>query len=180
MIQVSLPRRPTRRFRKPALIAFGSVFMAMSVASAAEPEWPKQSASDLAMFVVLQRYRIYAEHCSARIPELRPRFDSTMRKLVTHIQEVSKDLLASGQFDGMQNKPVPAEIIFAFKDILHDVEHNFERQDAVVACPKALQKLGDMDGDTLKSGLSDHLTAVQNMIRNLDKERVRQASPKAS
>jgi hypothetical protein len=145
------------------------IVLTLSVASAAEAMWPKNSASDLSVFVALQRYRIYADHCSARIPQLRPQFESHMDNLNNRIQGVSKVLLASDLFKGMKGRPVPDAIVFALKDAFHDTEHNVERQDPAIICPKALQNLGAMDDDSLKSGLSETLTAVQNMIRNLEK-----------
>jgi hypothetical protein len=96
-----------------------------------------------------------------------------MENLNNRIQGISKGLLASDVFKGMKNKPVPDEIVFALKDTLHDAEHNIERQDAAFTCPKALQNLAEIDDETLKSGLSDTLTAVQNMTRNLEKESAR-------
>jgi hypothetical protein len=159
-------------FKKSAFTAF-TIVLATSVVSAADAVWPKNSASDLSIFVTLQRYRIYAEHCSARIPQLRPKFESLMESLDSHIQGVSKDLLASDVFKGMKDKPVPAEIVFALKDTLDDTEHNFERHDAAIICPETLQKLGEMNDESLKAGLSEIFTAVQNMIRSLEKESAR-------
>ncbi len=103
-----------------------------------------------------------------------------MKSLNRRIQGISKGLLASDAFKDMKDKPVPAEIIDAFKDSLDDARHNFERQDAASICPKTLQNLGEMDDESLKSDLKNILTAVQNMIRNLEKEGARQASPDKS
>lgn len=155
-----------------AFIAF-TIVLATSVASAAEAVWPKGSASDLSIFVTLQRYRTYADHCSAKIPQLKPKFESLMKNLDGHIQGISKGLLASGVFDGMKGKPVPAEIVFALKDTLDDAEHNFERNDAAIICPKTLQNLAEMSDESLKADLSEIFTAVQKMIRNLEKESAR-------
>jgi hypothetical protein len=159
-------------FTKTLFIAL-AIVLATSFASAAEAVWPKDSASELSIFVTLQRYQIYADHCSARIPQLKPKFERLMDKLNSHIQGISKGLLASDVFKGMKDKPVPAEIVFAFKDTLDDAEHNFERQDAAVICPKTLQSLDETDDEALKSGLSEIFTAVQNMIRNLEKTSAR-------
>jgi hypothetical protein len=160
--------RNSRSFRISALIAF-SIVLTSAAASAAEAEWPKNSASELSIFVSLQRYRIYADHCSAGTPQLKPQFESLMEKLNNRMQGISNGLLASAVFKGMKDKPVPAEIVFALKDALHDAEHNVERQDAAFICPKALQNLGELDDDSLKSALLETLTAVQNMIRNTER-----------
>jgi hypothetical protein len=158
-----------------------AVFVALassaSVVCAAEATWPKNSASDLSMFVTTQRFRIYADHCSAKVPQLKQKFDGLMQSLNSHIQGVSKDLLASDVFKDMKDKAVPAEIIFALKDSLDDAKHNFERRDADAVCLQTLQRLGEMDDESLRSDLTQTLTAVQTMIRNLEKESVRQASP---
>jgi hypothetical protein len=73
----------------------------------------------------------------------------------------------------MKDKPVPAGIIDALKDSFHDARHNFERRDAASICPAALQSLREMDDESLKSGLRETLTGIQNMIRNLEKDRAR-------
>ena len=41
----------------------------------------------------------------------------------------------------------------------------------------ALQDLLEVDDASLRSGLTEVLTAVQNMMRNLENERAREASP---
>jgi hypothetical protein len=163
-------------FKNTAFIALTMV-LTISVSSAAEATWPESSASDLSIFVTSQRYQIYADHCSARIPQLKQEFESLMKNLNNRIQGISKGLLASEMFKGMKDKPVPTEIIFALKDTLHDAERNFERQDAVVICPTTLQNLGEMDDESLRSRLAETLTAVQNMTRNLERESSRSASP---
>jgi hypothetical protein len=159
-----------------SFIALATI-LAVSGASTAEVVWPEKSASDFSVFAALQRFRIYADHCSANAPQLRPRFDSLMDRLESRIQGISKSLLASAVFRGMKGKPVPAEIVFAFKDSFADAKRNFERLDAASICPKTLQDLGETDDESLKSGLTEILTAVQNMIRNLENEGARQASP---
>jgi hypothetical protein len=163
-------------FKNAVFIALATV-STVSVASAAEAEWPKSSASDFSTFVTLLGFRIHAEHCSAKIPQLKPKFERLVEDLSSRIQGISNALLASDVFEGMKDKPVPAEIIDAFKDSFDDSKHNFERRDAASVCPKTLQHLGEMDDESLMSGLKDILTAVQNMIRNLEKESAREASP---
>jgi hypothetical protein len=165
-------RRKCMTVKNPAYVAL-CVVLTISVASSAETMWPKNSASDLSIFVTLERYRIYADHCSARIPQLKPQFASLMENLNKRIQGISEGLLASDEFIGMKDKPVADAIVFALKDTLHDAEHNVERQDAAFICPKALQNLGEMDDESLKSGLSQTLTAVQNMTRNQEKASAR-------
>jgi hypothetical protein len=147
-----------------------AISLVTSVASAAEAAWPKNSASDLSIFVTLQRFRIPADHCSDKVPALKPQFDSLMEKLNSRIQGVSTGLLASDAFSAMKGKAVPAEIIFALKDVFADAKHNFERVDAESICPKTLDGLGEMDDEALKSGLRATLTAVQNMIQKLENE----------
>ena len=159
-------------FKKSAFVAL-AIILSASVASAAETAWPKNSASGLSIFVTLLRYRIYADHCSANVPQLKPRFESLIENLSNRIQEISKDLLASSEFEDMKDKPVPTEIVDAFKDSFDDTRHNFERRDAASICPKTLQNLGEVDNESLKSGLTETLTAVQIMIRNLENEGAR-------
>jgi hypothetical protein len=123
--------------------------------------------------MALLRYRIYADHCSAKVPQLKPQFESLVEDLSGRIQEISMRLLASDVFKGMKDKPVPDEIVDAFKDSFDDLTHNVERRDANSTCQKTLQNFRDIDDDSLKSGLTETLTAVQNMTRNLEKTRVR-------
>jgi hypothetical protein len=158
--------------KSPVFIAFAIVLTAWGV-SAAEAVWPKGSASDLSIFVTLQRFRNYADHCSDKVPQLKPKFDSLMESLNSHIQGISEGLLSSSQFKGMKDQLVPPEISFAFKDSLDDAKHNFERQDVDSICLKTLQNLGEMDDESLKSDLTQTFVAVQNMIRNLEKESAR-------
>jgi hypothetical protein len=158
--------------KKSMLIALAAL-LTTAVAPAAEALWPKNSASDLSVFVTLLRFQIYADHCSANAPQLKPEFESLMQDLSSRIQGLSKGLLASDEFKGMQDKPVPAELLDAFKDSFHDSKHNFERRDPASICQKTLQNVGEMDDESLKSGLTGVFTAVQNMIRNLEKAGVR-------
>ena len=144
-----------------------------SVATAAEEVWPKNSASDVSIFVTILRFQIYADHCSAKVPQLKPKFESLMEDLNSRIQGISKGLLASEEFMGMKDKPVPVEIIDALKDSFDDVKHNFERQDAASICPKTLQNVSDMDNESLISGLTANLTGIQNMIQRMEKENAR-------
>jgi hypothetical protein len=162
--------------KKPAFLALAIVVIA-SVTSAAETTWPTNSASDLSVFVTLQRFRIYADQCSDKVPGLKPQFDSVMESLSSHINGIAKSVLSSNVFRGMKTAPVPAAISFAFKDSLEDARHNFERQDADVVCPTKLQSLGKVDDDTLRFDLTQTLLAVQSMIKNLEKEGAREASP---
>lgn len=154
-----------------------AIAMAASVAPAAEAVWPKNSAGELSIFVTLLGYRIHADHCSAQVPQLKPGFESAMADLSSRLQGISNGLLASDLFRDMKDKPVPAEIIDAFKDSFDDTKHNFQRRDAAAICPTTLQDLGETDDESLKSGLTEVLTAVQNMMRNLEHERARQALP---
>jgi hypothetical protein len=154
-----------------------AILSTVSVASAAESVWPKNSASDFSIFVTLLRFRIYADQCSAEVPQLKQKFDVLVGRLDSQVQGLSKSLLTSDVFKGMKDTPVPADIINAFTDSFEDLKHNFERRDAASICPKTLQDLGEMDDESLKSDLSQTLTAVQNMIQNLEKDNARQASP---
>ena len=161
-------RRKSMSFKKSTFLAL-AIVLVTSVTSAAESVWPKNSASDLSTFLVLQRYRIYADHCSVQMPQLQPQFASLMDSLNSRIQDISKGLLASEVFRGMKDKPVPAEIVFALEDMLDDSKHNFERQEAASICPKTLQNLGEIDDESLKVRLSEILSSVQNMTQNLEK-----------
>jgi len=144
-----------------------------SVATVAEEVWPRNSASDVSIFVTILRFRIYADHCSAKVPQLKPKFESLMDDLNSRIQGISKGLLASEEFIGMKDKPVPVEIIDALKDSFDDVKHNVERLDAASICPETLQAFSDMDNKSLVSGLTVNLTGVQNMIQRMEKEGAR-------
>ncbi len=159
-----------------------SLFIALAIVltspvSAAEVVWPKNSASDLSIFATLQRFQSYADHCSDKVPQLKPKFEILMENLNNHIQGISRVLLASDVFKGMKEKPVPAEIVHALEDNVDDAKHNFERLDAASICPKTLQSLGEKNDESLKSDLTEMLAAVQNMIRMREKQDARQASP---
>jgi hypothetical protein len=168
-----------QRATRSSLLIVLAISLTMPVAAAAEAVWPKDSAGDLSIFVTMQRFRIYADHCSARLPQLKPEFKSLMEDLHSRAQRIAKGLLASGPFMGMRDKPVPPEIIAAFKDSFEDMQHNFERRDAASICPKTLQDLRGMDDSSLKSALTEVLTAVQKMIGNLEETTARAKSPRA-
>lgn len=153
--------------RRKLVSAFIAIAWISSVASSAEAQWPDRSASDLSIFVTLQRFQIYADYCSVSVPGLKPEFDGIMERLSRHIQRISKDLLSSDRFREMKDKPVPAEISFAFKDSLDDARHNFERQDPGSICPRTLRTLAEMDDVSLESDLRQTLAAIQSMTRNL-------------
>jgi hypothetical protein len=163
-----------------------SVFIALAIlacgsgASSAEAVWPASSASDVSTFVTLLRFRVYADHCSAKVPQLKPQFESVMESLSSRVQGISRDLLSSGAFGRMKDQPVPSEIVFALEDSFDDLKHNFERRDADSVCPKTLQSLVDMDDEALKSDLKEVLAAVQNMIRNVENESASPASSEKS
>lgn len=155
--------------RNPAFLALVIVLTA-AVAPAAEAVWPKSSASDLSMFVTMLRYRIYADHCSIEVPRLKSEFDSVIADISSRLQGISKGLLATDVFRGMQGRQVPAQIIEALKDSFHDVSHNVERQDAASICPKALKDIGEANDESLESALTVALTSVKNMIQRLDEQ----------
>jgi len=152
-----------------------SVFIALAIAfvnpaaPAAEVVWPKSSAADLSIFVTALKFRIHADHCSDKVPLLKPEFENLMEDLASRIQGISQGFLASGRFREMKNKPVAAEIVDALKDSFNDARHNFERRDAASVCPGTLQNLGEMDDEALRSDLTETLTAIQSMTRNLEK-----------
>lgn len=150
-----------------------AIALATSVAAAAEVEveveWPRGSASDTAILATEMRFQIYADRCSAEVPQLKQKFDMLMGDLSRRIQGISTRLLASGKFKGMKDQQVPAEIVDALDDSFHDGKHNLERLDAAAICPKALQDFGGLDDESLTSSLAANLTAVQNMIQNLEK-----------
>ena len=137
-------------------------------ASAAEAAWPEDSASELSVFLTMLRFRIYADHCSAQVPKLKPEFNSLLENLDSRIQGISKSLLAFDVFRDMSNKPVPTDIVNAFRDSFDDMKHNVERRDAASLCAEKLQTFKELDDDSLKSGLTGILTAVQKMSRNLE------------
>ena len=156
-----------------AVIIAMAIALHTSVATAAEEVWPKNSASDVSIFVTILRFRIYADHCSAKVPRLKPKFESLMEDMNSRIQGISNGLLASKEFMGMKDKPVPVEIIDALKDSFDDVKHNFERLDAASICPETLQAFSEMDNESLMSGLTVNLTGVQNMIQRMEKASAR-------
>ncbi len=158
--------------RNTVFIALAMALTA-SAATAAEAVWPRNSANEVSIFVTILRFRIYADHCSAEIPQLEPKFASLMENLSSRIQGISMGLLALNEFKGMKDKPVPVEIIDALKDSFDDVKHNVERLDAASICSKTLQNFGEMDDEALKSALTANLTAVRNMSQNLAKARDR-------
>jgi len=162
--------------KNPTFLAL-AIFVMASVASPAETTWPTNSPSDLSIFLTLQRFQIYADQCSDKVPRLKPKFDSLMVSLSSHTHGISKSLLSSDVFRDMKTKPVPAAISFAFKDSLADARHNFERQDAESICPAKLQSLGEMDDESLRSDLTQTFLAVQSMIQNLERESARELSP---
>jgi hypothetical protein len=145
----------------------------VSVATAAEAVWPKNSASEVATFATVLRFQIYADHCSDKIPQLEAQFDSLMESLSSRIQKLSMILLATDEFNGMKDTLVPVEIFDALKHSFHDVAHNVERLDAASICSKKLQDFGDMDDEALHSALAANLTAVQNMSQKIQNDRAR-------
>jgi len=159
-------------FKSPGCIALAIVLTA-SAAYSAEAGRTNSSVGDLSIFVTLQRFRIYADHCSTKSPQLKPEFDSLMEDLGAHIRGISRGMLSADAFKSMKDKPVPAEIVFALEDSLNDAKHNLEKQDAGLVCPKMLHKLAEMDDETLTADLRQTLAAIQNMTRNLEKESAR-------
>lgn len=157
-------------FKNTVFLPLATV-LTISVATAAEAVWPKNSASEISTFATILRFQIYADYCSGEIPQLEAKFNSLMENLSIRIQSISISLLASDEFKGMKDKLVPVEIIDALKHSFHDVTHNVERLDAASMCSKTLQNFGEMDNEALKSALTANFTAVQNMSQKLEKAR---------
>jgi hypothetical protein len=151
------------------VLALDVAMILAAAVPAAEVAWPRNSASDLSMVVALQSLQVRADHCAGGLPQLKGEFESAMENLHIHMQGISRGLLASDAFRDMEDKPVPAEIIRAFKDIFDDARHNAERQDASSVCPKTLKELREMDDESLRSALTQSLTAVRNMMQKLEK-----------
>lgn len=151
--------------------------LTISVATAAEAVWPRNSAGEVATFATILRFQIYADRCSDENPQLAEKVALLMENLSRRIQSISTILLSSAEFNGMKDDLVPVEIMDALKHSFHDVAHNVERLDAVSVCSKTLQGFGDMDDEALEASLTANLTAVQNMSQKFEKERARQASP---
>jgi hypothetical protein len=158
--------------KKPVFIAL-AIALAAPYVSAAEVGWPNNSVGDLSIFVTLQRFQIYADYCSTKVPQLKPKFASLMEELNSHIRDISTVLLSSDAFKDMRDEPVPPGIRFALKDSLDDAKHNFERQDAESICPEKLESLSQIDDESLKADLTQTLLAVQNMTQNLKREGAR-------
>ncbi|HWL62668.1 MAG TPA: hypothetical protein VNQ32_07715 [Steroidobacteraceae bacterium] len=150
-----------------------AVALAISVASAAEAEWPENPASEVATFATVLRFQIYADHCSAGLPALGAKFDSLMKSLRDRIRRISTSVLASDEYHGMKDKLVPVEVIDALKHSFHDVEHNVGRLDVASACPQALRDFGALDDEALKLTFTSNLTAVHNMSQKLEAARTR-------
>src|SRR5689334_1512844 len=110
-----------------SIIVALAMALTTSVATAAGEVWPSSSASDVSIFVTILRFRIYADHCSVKVPDLKPKFESLMEDLNGRIRGISKGLLASEEFMGMKDKAVPVAIIDALRDSFDDVKHNVER-----------------------------------------------------
>jgi hypothetical protein len=146
------------------------ITLTASNAHAAEAVWPKNSASDLSLFVTELRYRIYAERCSSEVPRLKPEFDNVIAGISSHLQDISRDLLASDMFRDMKSKPVPARILDALRDSFDDLSHNVGRLDAVFICPKTLKDFAETDEESLKSALTAALSSVKNMIQRLGEQ----------
>jgi hypothetical protein len=155
-----------------AFIAFAIVLTA-SFASAAEAVWPKSSASELSAFATVLRFQIYADHCSATAPQLKPQFELLMEEIHRQIQGTLKRVLASAEFKGQKDMPVPAEIVNAIKDSFEDMKHNFERKAVADICTSTLQILREMDDAALQADLKEMLTSVRNMIRNTEAQSIK-------
>lgn len=150
-----------------------AVALTISVASAAEAEWPENPAGEVAMFATALRFQIYADHCSAGMPELGAKFDSLMKSLRDRIKGISTSVLASEEYHGMKDKVVPVEVIDALKHSFHDAEHNVERLDVASVCPQSLRDFGALDDEALKLTFTSNLTAVHNMSQKLEEARTR-------
>lgn len=161
--------------RTCAVSALTLAAVLVSTVPAAEPDWPRDSASDLSVFLSTLRFRIYADHCSAVLPELKVKFDSIVTDLGARMEGISRDLLASDMFKDMKDRPVPPEIVDAFRDSFDDMKHNLQRADAASVCPMTLQSFGEMDNASLKASLTQTLTALQTMSQRLEEQRARQA-----
>jgi len=170
------PERRTMSIGRGAVVSLALV-LAVPVTHADERVWPSASAGELSVFVTLLRFQIYEEHCSSGVPKLKPEFEIRVQGLARRIQAISIGLLGSEEFRGIRDRPVPVEIVDAFKDSFHDTQHNFERRDAASICPETLQRLDVVSDESLKTGLTEVLTAVRNMMRNLDQAGDRQVSP---
>lgn len=147
--------------------------LALSVASAGEAEWPENPASEVATFATALRFQIYADHCSAGMPELKASFDSLMKGLRDRIQGISTRVLASDEYHGMGDILVPVEVLDALKHSFHDAEHNVERLNVASTCPQALRDFGALDDESLRLTFTSNLKAVHTMSKQPEAGRAR-------
>jgi len=83
--------------RRDLLVGTGAdpgVGLIAQAAAAAEAGWPKESASELSVYVALLKYRGPADHCAATVPGLKPEFEALMDELGNRIQRIAQDVLA--------------------------------------------------------------------------------------
>jgi hypothetical protein len=149
-----------------AFIALG-MWLVVSAAATARESWPRDPASDVAIFATLLRYRIHAEHCSSSVPELKAQFASVVSVLTRRVQGISVKLLASDEFKGTKHLAVPSVIIDALSDSFEDSRHNVERLQSASNCQKTLLDFRQIDDEALEAGLAANLAAVQNMSQKL-------------
>lgn len=154
-----------------ALFLVLAIPMAMPVATADEANWPTNPASEVATFATILRYRIYADHCSGKIPQLEAEFDHLMEGLDRRIRGISTRLLSTSEFEGMKEEVVPVEIMDAIKHSYHDLEHNVGTLDAASTCSTTLRTFGELGDEALEASLTANLTAVHNMSQKMQEGR---------
>jgi HAMP domain-containing protein len=157
-------------FRRAIAAALAAAALASSV-SAQDADWPMESAGDMTVFVVHERYRITAEHCQDEVPALKSGFEDVMKSLKGRIRSIGRMLLDSDAFREMQSKPMPSTLVGALASELENVRDEVQEMDAATTCPQTLQDYRELTDAGLQDFLSRTLAGIQSTMRSLESAR---------
>jgi hypothetical protein len=128
------------------------------------------SAAEVALSMISERPRAYQNVCVAKDPSMRPGFEAAIMDLRTRIETLAKPLLASAQFSSLNQTLVPRELIDSVKEQNAALEKQLGGADAAHDCPKFLANIARIDGETLKGGIQQVLSGMQQMLAAMKAE----------
>jgi len=156
------------------MLATVALIASAQVASAAESAIPPRFAGEEAVELVVQRFRLYADSCSASAPGLKAEFDAAMTSLTARIRSIAAEIMSSKAFESLARQQVPSGLTAAVAKDFERTKREFGSRDATIVCPRTLQNLRDMSDDSLRMGLVQSLSAVQNALQMFNDGRIRE------
>ena len=140
-----------------------------STASAAEIAWPRSSAAEFSVFFASQMIRDQIDECSPYIdsPALKPKLGLMKDRLTDRLKAISKELLESEEFRGINDIRISSDFVDAMKDHHDRGVRELQSVANPDLCLRAIAGLALMTNDSdesLKEMLKKTMKEVRKVI----------------